>query len=166
MAPPMRRGKFILDRQAGGGVYQGIEQPDSIMAGLQRSGQLTLPDDPLGVGVQARGMEHRQAYDAAEREKNPYRNTGPLPDPSWEGFQQALGEAGVTHIRGGNIPGSHQLVGTSTQPDYFTQDATFQGRPNLNSQTQPMPESQESFERRMKLKFYGPAIAGLTQAGY
>jgi hypothetical protein len=83
-------------------------------------------EDPLGINLQARGMAHRAAYDQAEWERNPYAKSGPLPNPMWEGFHQALQERGVDRLVGGASPaGSHQLTGQNVQPNYFSTGATF-----------------------------------------
>jgi hypothetical protein len=45
--------------------------------------------DPLGLGLQARARENRFRLAAAGR----LSPIGPLPDPQWEGFFQAVSEA-------------------------------------------------------------------------
>jgi len=50
---------------------------------------LPLPDDPLGIDLQGRGMQ------AAREHMLPF---GPLPAPRWAGFFQALADRGVSRI--------------------------------------------------------------------
>ena len=65
--------------------------------------------DPLGIGLKQRAAVNQQ----------PYPGFGPLPDPQWEGFFQAMNEAGVDKIGGGQSPaGSNQLTGTQTPTDF------------------------------------------------
>src|SRR5262245_38267304 len=72
------------------------------------SPQLTVPDDPLGLDVQARGMENARAN------MLPF---GPLPDPKWAGFFQALADRGVQKLAAGpSAPVSNQLRGRPLQP--------------------------------------------------
>lgn len=52
-------------------------------------------DDPLGVGVQARGMA---AARQSQLQSNPAFASGPLLDPRWEGLFQALAEHNVTRV--------------------------------------------------------------------
>jgi hypothetical protein len=73
---------------------------------------LTVADDPLGLDVQARGMA------AAREHMSPI---GPLPDPRWAGFFQALADADVTKlVAGPSAPGSTQLRGQSLQPRFVS----------------------------------------------
>lgn len=76
-------------------------QDGGAMQGLHSAGPSGIPTveaqyiggaqaDPLGVGVQTRGMQHAlQASIDGDRGIG-----GPLPDPQWEGFYQAIGEHG------------------------------------------------------------------------
>lgn len=52
-------------------------------------------DDPLGVGVQARGMA---AARQSQLQGNPAFASGPLLDPRWEGLFQALAEQHVSRV--------------------------------------------------------------------
>src|SRR5215510_9323082 len=72
----------------------------------------TVADDPLGLDLQARGMANARA------QMSPI---GPLPDPRWAGFFQALEDAGVDKLVGGpSAPGSNQIRGESVQPNYLS----------------------------------------------
>lgn len=64
------------------------------LSGLQNA---LVPNqtDPLGLGVQQRGMD---SYQAAKQQEDPNYLSGPLPDPRWEGLLQALAESGATHV--------------------------------------------------------------------
>jgi len=74
------------------------------------------PFDPSGIDLMTRGME------------NAWRNRlatgspiGPLPDPRWAGFFQALEDQGVNRLVGGpSAPGSNQIRGESVQPNYLS----------------------------------------------
>lgn len=75
------------------------------------------PDDPLGVALQGRAREER--INAQMAGQTPM--FGPLPNPQWEGYFQALQERGVNKLRGGpSAPGSNQVTGLSSQPNYFS----------------------------------------------
>lgn len=69
--------------------------------------------DPLGqlIGLQARAKQSREAMYA----QNPMTQTGPLPDPRWDAYFQAVNEAGAgkpVNFTGGPSPeGSNQLTG-------------------------------------------------------
>lgn len=72
-------------------------------------------DDPLGIGIQDRAQKRRQSFALNEGWGHP--TFGPLPDPRWEGFSQALGEAGVDELVGGNVPHSNAFVGLKHLPN-------------------------------------------------
>src|SRR5262245_17131316 len=73
------------------------------------------PFDPLGIDLQTRGLEN------AWRQRQQFGPIGPLPDPRWAGFFQALEDAGVDELVGGpSAPGSNQLTGIA---DPFSVDA-------------------------------------------
>ena len=106
--------------QRGGPAHREIEQP--------KGGPIyNSQKDPLGIGLMGRAMEQRQGVETAESTSDPFfrgfHNT--LPDARWEGLKQALFEAGVDRLRGGNAPGSNQLVGVTAQPHYFKSDQQF-----------------------------------------
>ena len=91
-----------------------MRQPAEAMRGLYEAGpQFDPATDPLGIGVQSRGMDSRFQYNIDHPGSSLF---GPLPDPRWEGFFQALKEAGVENLVGPeDKPGeSHQLRGTPT----------------------------------------------------
>ncbi len=109
------------------------------MRGLQnaapRFGQGT--DDPLGIALQAR----------ARAERPQYPGFGPLPNPQWEGFTQALNEAGVDRIdpRGFGSPDAN--IANDPTSTFNTQGGPFgafgagtggiEGPPNPNRFTEP-----------------------------
>jgi hypothetical protein len=61
-------------------------------------------DDPLGLGLQSRARAHRWADSVA----NPMSQTlGPLPDPMWDSYFQAVAEAAKgkkINFAGGTAP--------------------------------------------------------------
>lgn len=64
-------------------------------------------DDPLGIGLRQRAFEARQAYDAQNRELGwqhgqlvSFSNLGPLADPQWEAWKQAVYESGADKLAG------------------------------------------------------------------
>lgn len=85
----------------------------------QASGPGVEADDPLGLGLQQRGME---SWHEDQATRDPNFLSGPLPDPKWEGYLQALHERGVDRLTGGNAapvgtqPASSQLVGVPLSP--------------------------------------------------
>ncbi len=106
--------------------------------GYENRGPGVTADDPLGQGVQARGVEVQRQERAS---RDPNYMSGPLIDPQWAGLFQAMSERGVDRIRGGGaVPvaaspdfpttprESNQFIGTSVQPDFFTGGDTFGGR--------------------------------------
>lgn len=52
-------------------------------------------DDPLGIAVQGRAQAARQKQHLDDWGHPTF---GPLPDPKWDGFFQAMGEQGVTGL--------------------------------------------------------------------
>jgi hypothetical protein len=79
--------------------------------------QFDPASDPLGIALQQRGMDSYWA-DRAEHPNTPM--SGPLPDPKWQGFFQAIKEAASgrqVKFAGGPSPvGSNQFRGASVQP--------------------------------------------------
>ena len=155
--------------QLGGEVYGGIEQPDQVMRGLHNA-----VDDPLGLGLQRRGLEHKAAYEASEREKDPFHLSGPLASPQWEGYQEALGERGIAGLGGvkGVGPsqkGSTQLTGQSVQPDYLTTGISFMGHPNADyrgtmfAPGQTDPGTKQTFEEQERYKHALSNFPGANQ---
>lgn len=55
-----------------------------------------LQYDPTGISQMMRAKDHRFQYTVA----HPTDAIGPLPDPRWEGYFQALDDAGVQGIQG------------------------------------------------------------------
>src|SRR5882672_6996835 len=73
----------------------------------------TVTDDPLGLAVQGRARD----ADIAARLHGQVPIGGPLPDLRWQGFFQALDDAGVSRLVGGpSAPGSNQIRGQSVMP--------------------------------------------------
>jgi hypothetical protein len=63
-------------------------------------------DDPLGIGLKMRALEHNRQYAAKNRELArangqlvSFSNLGPLPDLNMEAFKQSLFEAGADKIQ-------------------------------------------------------------------
>ena len=50
--------------------------------------------DPLGIGLKARAANQRRDLEV----RNLGHNYGPLSDPAWDGFFQAMNEAGVDNL--------------------------------------------------------------------
>jgi hypothetical protein len=104
------------------------------------------PFDPSGIDLQRQGMDTFLANQDAQRRTDygpggsaidqAVHMTGPLPDPKWQAFFQALQNQGVSKITSGprgyqGTPSpqpSNQITGTSAQPDFFTGGDTFMGR--------------------------------------
>lgn len=109
--PLTRQHNIVVNGQRGGGMYQGIQQPTG-GAGFDSA------TDPNGTAIQMRGLQNAMDYNRAETEKNPFHMPGPLPDPKWEGWKQAMFESGgADHVGVGPSPeGSKQFTGESTQP--------------------------------------------------
>lgn len=103
--------------------------------------------DPSGILLKRQGMETFLANQEAQRQKDygpggsaidqAVHMTGPMPDPQWQAFFQALQNQGVTKIATGKTPAdqvrnadpsTNQFRGESVQPDYFTGGDTFMGR--------------------------------------
>lgn len=79
--------------QAGSASLQGLQGAmGGGNGGIPPSGQ----EDPLGIGVQQRGMQHAM-YAGISGQRAP---GGPLPDPQWEGLFQALAEHNVNKVGG------------------------------------------------------------------
>lgn len=107
------------------------------------------PFDPSGGDLKRQGLDTYLAFKDQERQKDygpggtaidqAVHMTGPLPDPQWQAFFQALKNRGVSKITPAaagyqgtpsQIP-SNQIAGTSSQPDFFTSGPTFMGRRTL-----------------------------------
>lgn len=81
------------------------------LQGLQQSALPPPTEDPLGIAVQQRGMQH-----AMTATTNGERAIGSLPDPQWEGFFQSLGEHGVDKVSGANM--LHNSDGPQPPPGF------------------------------------------------
>lgn len=99
------------------------------MAGLQSFGQGST--DPLGVALKLRARDSRNAFEQAQG-PNPFMS-GPLADPNWDAYGQAMQEQGIEEGLGGISPkgvghpeGSNQFVGRSQQPGIY--DLTSYGQ--------------------------------------
>lgn len=152
------RGLKIIVGQRGGEAYSGIEQPkiEGVVGGSDGPNS-----DPLGIGLQQRGMEHAQAYRQAEFRKDPKTLSGPLPNPMWEGLFQALGEQGVDRIRGGpSAAGSNQLRGESVQPNYFTGGATFRAPTSMARTATNVNYQPRLFTPGQTIGGFGPTSGG------
>jgi hypothetical protein len=94
--------------------------------------------DPAGVDVTTRGLAAARAgrqamvqrsFDEANPLVATSAITGPLPDPQWAGFFQALDDAGIRNIQGGPSPtGSTQLTGQSVQPNWMPTSGLLPGQ--------------------------------------
>lgn len=74
-------------------------------------------DDPLGIALQDRAMQQRQAQhlDEMEGDINHRMIGGPLPDPRWEGLFQAMNERG---IRRASLGGGTAALGSTAYPAF------------------------------------------------
>ena len=70
----------------------------------------TTPD-PLGLGLRQRAYAAQRAFEDENREVGKqhgqlvsFSNLGPLKDPMWAAYQQALSERGVGKLVGGSLP--------------------------------------------------------------
>lgn len=107
--------------------------------GLQ---QFDPSSDPSGIALQQRAQARRQV----DMNENPYAHMmGPLPDPQWDGYFQALGEAGVDKLAGGASPAeSRQLTGYNTNGAVGTEE--YGGRRGMEFTGSPyQPPVQQSY---------------------
>lgn len=118
--------------------------PTPPLQGLQSSNP---QNDPLGLALQGRAQAHRFQDQVAN--PNPL---GPLPDPHWDAYFQAIQEAAggkPVDFAGSTSPeGSNQLTGYNTNNGTVTPGATEEYGPR-------------------GLKLYDPsyAVKGLQKAG-
>lgn len=103
--------------------------------------------DPTGILLKRQGMDTFLANKDEQRRADygpggsaidqAVHMTGPLPDPQWQAFFQALQNQGVTKVNAGGRsdaerirqadPSTNQIRGESVQPDSFTGGDTFRG---------------------------------------
>ena len=76
-------------------------------------------DDPLGIGLKMRALEHNRQYKDKNRELGrangqlvSFGSLGPLPDLNMEAFKQSLFEAGADKIQAPGL--SPSMFGEST----------------------------------------------------
>lgn len=94
--------------------------------------------DPLGISVQARGMDRRFNY----AQQHPGSSFGPLPNPMWEGLFQALQEQGVDNVVGGNAPNSNAFVGQKQLTGkYGARESGPQGFEPATGELNPIPQA-------------------------
>jgi hypothetical protein len=81
-------------------------------------------DDPLGIGLKMRALEHNRQYEAQNRELGRrngqlvnFGHLGPLPDLNMEAFKQALFEAGADKISAPGLSQSRFNESTATIDD-------------------------------------------------
>ena len=88
------------------------------------SNAINNQQDPLGIGVITRGLAdywqgHQQMQHTADTNGNVMEASilgqGPLPDPNWQGFYQALNEH-KAKIQAGGRRGGDPLPGLPTAP--------------------------------------------------
>lgn len=117
-------------------------------------------DDPLGTNIKRRGMD---AYYEEARKSDPNYMSGPLPDPQWEGFGQALAEQGVTRV-GMDAGRPHGIADDPTQPGWEHAREPFGIASNniagpaeqlahLSGKKRPMPETHEVFMAKLAKKY-------------
>lgn len=72
--------------------------------------------DPAGASLKARAGARRDTY----RYQNLGKNMGPLSDPAWDGFMQAMGEAGVSGLADNSVGVKKGMFspGAAYQPTY------------------------------------------------
>lgn len=71
-------------------------------------------DDPLGTNIKRRGMD---SYYEEARKSDPRYASGPLPDPQWEGFLQAMQDQHVTRV-GQDVARPQGIASDPTQPGW------------------------------------------------
>ncbi len=192
MAPRMHGGRFIQQDQAGGGGYNGPDNPNSPIAALKRGSSATgepyrgLQDFP---GLQA---QSNATYDAADRNIRAggmgfnttidLMNNQQAKVSPWAPFFQALDNQHATNVRqdaarprgiaddptstfnptGGPFGKFGAGTGENFQPAPFPESTNIATPGRLTPRNGPMPEGQDSFEARL----YGnPALAGLKRYG-
>jgi hypothetical protein len=91
-------------------------------------------NDPLGIDVQSRGINRRWNYGIEHPEAR--LSGGPLPDPRWEGFFQAMSDQGVTKMADNSVGQARGMFAPkAAAPSTYNPD--FQG-----SAVDTMPSNQ------------------------
>lgn len=80
-------------------------------------------DDPLGIAVQGRAQQARQAQHLQDWGHPTF---GPLPDPKWDGFFQAMGEQGVTGLADDSVGAKEGMWSDTSRSWEPTFDPSFQ----------------------------------------
>lgn len=80
-------------------------------------------EDPLGIAVQGRAQAARQSRHLNEDWGHP--TFGPLPDPKWDGFFQAMKEQGVTGLADNSVGVKKGMFGAAP-PSADTYNPQFQ----------------------------------------
>lgn len=88
--------------------------------------------DPGGISLMNRARQNRLEYE----QQNRGRNFGPLSDPRWDGFFQAMNEAGVSRIADNSV-GEARGMFPGKEPLPSTYDPTYQ-----QSAVDTMPSNQ------------------------
>jgi hypothetical protein len=109
------------------------------------------PDDPLGIAVMQRAKAARFQYNL----QNPMAMTaGPLPDPRWDGFFQAVEENAPGGIKGAGrsdpMPGLPDAPSSPSAAFSATDDSPFGATPVGNTITgRSMPASMLTLRQRL-----------------
>lgn len=90
-------------------------------------------DDPLGIAVQGRAQQARQAQHLKDWGHPTF---GPLPDPKWDGFFQAMGEQGVTGVADDSV-GVKKGLWSDTSRSW---EPTFDPASQTSAQTTAAPQ--------------------------
>jgi hypothetical protein len=94
-----------------------------------------LSNDPLGIGLITRAQDRRRNYAMGEGFGNGGFG-GPLPDPAWDGFFQALSEKGVRGLADNSV-GEAKGMFPESGSTVSTYDPSFQ-----TSAVDTMPSNQ------------------------
>lgn len=92
-----------------------------------------LNDDKLGIGLRQRAKEAHRAFETEGRDYAKsqgqlvsFGQLGPLRDPMWDAYFQALDEQGVSKMAGGSLtssPVGYNPAGSTGRPDMFAMRA-------------------------------------------
>jgi hypothetical protein len=146
------------------------------MAAPKKLGPIVAPTnaafDPSGIDLKRQAQASYYANKDAQRTADygaggntidqAVHMTGPLPDPQWQAFFQALKNNNVSDVTGGpSAPGSKQLRGESVQPDYLSGGDTYAGQltPTGALKRRAMLDAlageQDEWEQQTKARIYG-----------